>query len=162
MLRSHPELSDRKRFRGKRRYFERLDRRSRAYDLYIEPNMWWYYHHEHLDYMGRGNLRWKYRRPSLLAHIALLKRIGSELSDFTGEFQAWLSVAVPNAINDAVYLHSPNPHSEFPADFSNTVREASTIPDELLSLDDSGLIWGQDEDRGFSAFMPGVGLDLRS
>ena len=86
MLRSHPELSSRKRFRDKHRYFDRLERRASAYELYMEPEMWWYYHHEHLDWMGRGNLSWSNRLRSLSCHVALLRRIASQLEDFRGGF----------------------------------------------------------------------------
>ena len=161
MLRSHPELSARKRFRDRRRYFRKLDERAASYELDVDPDMWWYYHHEHLDWMGRGNLRWAYRCRTVRAHLMLMHRIVEQLAGFSGQFQCWLSIRVPDAINDAVYLHSPNPHSPFPADFSGANWQKDAVPAALRELGPPNMFWGCEAEGGFCGFLEGVGVDPR-
>jgi hypothetical protein len=155
MLASHPWLSVRKRFRGKRRYFAGLDRWARQDVLAVGP---WYYEHQHLDLLGRGNLSWRFRRQTLSAHITLLKNWAAQLRGHPGDFQLWLRVAVPDAWSDSVYVHSPNPHGEFPADFSGVVWSTETTPRELANLDPD-LVWGHSPHGDYYAFIPGVGRD---
>jgi hypothetical protein len=162
MLSSHPELSDRKRFRDRHRYFQKLEKRAAAYDLYMEPDMWWYYHHEHLDWMGRGNIRWVYRCQTIRAHLILMHRIVQQLAGFKSEFQAWLSIRVPDATNDAVYPHSPNPESPFPANFSGTNWDHDAVPIALRELGPSNMFWGREAEGGFCGFLEGVGVNPRS
>jgi hypothetical protein len=127
----------------------------------MEPDMWWNYHHEHLDWLGRGNIRWVYRCHTIRAHLLLMHRMVEQLTGFEGAFQTFLTVQVPDSANDAVYLHSPNPHSAFPIDFSGTHWDTGSAPESLRALGPSNMFWGHDPERGFYGFLDGVGVDPR-
>ena len=91
----------------------------------------------------------------------MMNRIAEQLALFEGEFELWLSISTSASYNDAVYIHSPNPHSNFPVDFSSVSWDDTAVPDGLKALGDSGLACGFDEVSGYVAFRPGVGVDLR-
>jgi hypothetical protein len=90
-----------------------------------------------------------------------MHRIIEQLAGFAGQFQTWLSIRVPDAINDAVFIHSPNPHSTFPADFSGTDWSEEAVPVELRELGPPTMFWGRESTGGFCGFVEGIGVDPR-
>ena len=103
-----------KRFRGKRRYFRRVDREARDFVVKTSPGDWWNLWHYHADWPGWGNLRWRYRRHHINALAIVFGKIAASAGDLPQPFQLWVSLEGGDSGGDAVYLHSPNPHSEFP------------------------------------------------
>ncbi len=99
-----------RKFRGKKRHFRKMLRKAGDFELHESP--WWNYWHYHADWEGWGNLRWAYRREGLRALALVFRRIAQRPP--AEPFQLWICLDGADAGQDAVYLHSPNPHSPFP------------------------------------------------
>ena len=140
------------------RYYRQLEHRSSGYVLEVEPESWWDYWHQHMDFKGWGNLGWRHRRLHLRAHLQVMARMGLQLRQLPNPFQLWLWVDGEDAGQDAVYIHSPNPQSQFPVIFDGA-RWGGSAPNELGGIGDD-LIWGR-LDHGLVAFTLGVGVGLR-
>lgn len=85
-----------------------------AFSLDTNPDSWWSYWHQHVDWAGRGNLRARHRHHYLLALALIFKRIASASHRIATPFQLFILLDGDDAGQDAVYLHSPNPQSDFP------------------------------------------------
>jgi hypothetical protein len=103
-------------FRGKRGYYRSLRRRAEQepLPLPLSPDLWCHFWHYHADWPGWGNLGWRHRKEHLRAHGVVFRRIVSRASAFALPFQTWILLSLEDAGQDAVYLHTPNPHSSFP------------------------------------------------
>jgi hypothetical protein len=104
----------RKKFRGRRRHFRRVMQQAAAFSLHTSPDNWWSYWHQHVDWAGRGNLGARHRHHYLLALALIFKRIASASHRIATPFQLFILLDGDDAGQDAVYLHSPNPNSDFP------------------------------------------------
>jgi hypothetical protein len=69
-----------------------------------------------------------------------------------GPFQVWLRVDESDSGQDSFYVHTPNPHSEFPFDFSE-VTWGGDLP-EILSgiIDPAEYRFGRSEWEGDQTF----------
>lgn len=110
-LPTNPRRAPLRKFRGKRRYFRRLHDEATAFRLDVTPESWWNHWHRHVDRRGWGNLAWRYRREHLRALAAIFRTV---LAAAPTPFQAWIYLNERDAGEDAVFLHSPNPHTPFP------------------------------------------------
>ena len=106
----------RRKLRGKRGYFSRIQRRAERAEIAPGTDAWWDLWHYHADWPGWGNRGWRWREPHLRALCAVFRRIVAVRDAFTTPFQAWILVVGSDAGQDATYLHTPNPnaHSTFP------------------------------------------------
>lgn len=107
----HPNLAPDWKLRGKRRYFEGVQRKADLFVLEPEPD--WDFWHYHADWRGWGNLGWKHRGPHLQALCTVFRKICEARDRFPTPFQAWI-ILQDNAGEDATYLHTPNPRGTFP------------------------------------------------
>jgi len=98
----------RRRFRGKKRYFRRVQSDANSFEIEPAPGEWWDLWHYHADWPGWGNLSWRYRREHIRALAMVFSRIASSADKFTTPFQAWIFLSGSDAGQDATYLHTPN------------------------------------------------------
>ncbi|MGM0837676.1 MAG: hypothetical protein ACQEV7_16085 [Bacillota bacterium] len=90
--------------------------------------------HTHLDFYGIGNIRPKYRREHINAHIALYNDLLKKLDSFEKPYQSWIELNEKDAALDAVYIHTPNPNeNNFPLEITKLML-ISFIPDYLNGL----------------------------
>jgi hypothetical protein len=138
----YPHRAPRAKFRGQRRYFRKIHRQAASLDLRVEGGSWWNLWHYHADWRGQGNRGWRRRREHLGALAAVFRQIAAKHARFPTPFQAWIMIDGEDAGQDAVFLHTPNPHGTiFPI----------TIPD---------IEWGTSAlEPFFRECLPG--LDLR-
>ena len=118
--------------RGKKRRLRcELQRaRDQASQLHCEPGDWWDFHHWHVDWRGAGNLGWGLRRRYFEALLVIFRQIAEIQTQFEVPFQSWIHLSGRDAGEDAVYLHTANPHeTPFP------------IPD-------AGFEWGDGSELG--------------
>ena len=99
--------------------------------IQIDPNVWFHYWHAHdRDYQGG-----EYADPS--AHLLELGSVFAYLQDkareIPGDYQIWISLDPADPLQDAVYVHTPNPHSDFPHDMSD-VEWSDDVPAQYTSL----------------------------
>ncbi|NBI28652.1 hypothetical protein [Chengkuizengella marina] len=127
--------SNKKKFRGKRRYFRNLWNKVETYELDIEDN-WFDFYHIHLDFSGHGNNSKKIRNEHIKAHLSLYKNILKQLEKYENSFQSWICIHEEDTGADAVYVHTKNPnYDDFPFQNENINWECK-IPNSLMNLID--------------------------
>lgn len=99
-----------KRFRGQKRYYRNLARSAAEFS--VDPE-WYHFDHTHVDWQGHGNISAKHRRSHFRAMLQMLENATRQLDSFGKPYQCFLMIC-PDAGDDALYIHTPNPHSAFP------------------------------------------------
>jgi hypothetical protein len=126
-LRFYTSLTPRKKFRGRRRYFARVQRNAETFCL--DANDWTsvsFWHH-HVDWPGWGNLGWRYRLPHLRALCTVFRKIVDARERIDTPFQTWIAIYEEDAGQDAAFIHSPNAAGTFPF-HPSTVEESVLDP----------------------------------
>jgi hypothetical protein len=100
------------RFRGKRRYFQKIIQEAESFTLSPQPGDRWDFWHYHADWRGWGNLGFKYRFAHLKALAIVYRRICSVREQFSSPFQVWVQLDAEDAGYDATFLHSINKNRE--------------------------------------------------
>lgn len=159
----HRILAPRKKLRGGRRYFSSLRRGVGRWPLLpLESTDWWDHWHTHVDWEGWGNRSWRLRRAHLAILAAGFARVAEHRDRFSTPFQAWITIDVHDAGQDALYLHTPNPNgSAFPVIFPEAQWGGSPLAEEFARLLPTlELRWGSPVPGYWFAFAPGVGVPL--
>ena len=101
--------------RPDKRYYYRLRRTTRLFRVDVEGRKWFNLWHQHFDWNGFGDLSWRDRRAHLAALLQALTRARLELSRTDKPYQLFALVHTKDSANDALYVHTENPHNtEFP------------------------------------------------
>jgi hypothetical protein len=95
--------------------------------------------HHHLDFRGEGDRSWGDRRRHLEAQVSLLLRVEQLTRSWALPHQAWLQIYPADSWEDCIWLHTPNPNSEYPYSFEGVDWSASA-PEKLLPLLDLGVV----------------------
>lgn len=126
-----------KKFRGKRKYFQRLWSRVDAFTIDVDDESWFDFWHIHLDFFGLGNRSAKVRREHIKAHLTLYENVLNQLKDFSGPYQSWICIHDEDSGADAVYIHTANPsHDDFPF-HPNNVDWDCHVPGTIKDLIDT-------------------------
>lgn len=92
--------------------------------------------HIHLDRDGMGGFGARARRITLEAHARVFRKLAAVAPQWGLPYQLFFSLPLRDAIQDAVYFHTPNPDSGFPAVYD-------------------GFVWGNEDLRSYLApFLP--------
>ncbi|MCD1260240.1 hypothetical protein B5M42_015620 [Paenibacillus athensensis] len=105
-----------KKFRGIRRYYRSLDNRIAHQKFHFDQDgsSWYNHWHIHLDWEGITETSVKHRRSHFKKYIDLLKKVDEQSRNSNVDFQCWIFLDANSGSCDAIYLHTKNPHSEFP------------------------------------------------
>jgi hypothetical protein len=102
-------------FRGKKRYFRRVQKDAASFRLEHGPGSWWDCWHYHADWPGWGNLSWRYRLEHIRALTQVFRGIADDANQFSTPFQTWIYLSGRDAGEDATYVHTPNGNqTQFP------------------------------------------------
>jgi hypothetical protein len=165
-----------KKHRGLKRYYKKLTSendfitRTTWLNLKKEDN-WFNFWKLHFDHKKLGNSSFKSRRlhlDKLFRHFELIRQ---ESKYFQNGFQVWAFITENNSYDDCLFLHTPNPHGEFPhkySDYSLTSNFKNHNLDKYLeSLTGYKKIYGQylisgdERIRNFCAiYREGVGQSI--
>jgi hypothetical protein len=99
-------------------YWRKIWRNARTVRVELEKTGWCDQWHMHLDLNGRGNINRTEHRRHLKPLFTAFYRVQHELRGASVPCQVFLSIHPKDAGSDALYVHTPNPQSEFPLDFS--------------------------------------------
>ncbi len=106
-----------KKRRGLKRYYNKLSQRNEwiSWCKYLsDPTAWCNFSHQHFDWKGYGNIRWKERK----VHIAVLFKHFSIIADYLKNqrrpYQMFAILNSRDSGQDALFFQTPNPHSDFP------------------------------------------------
>ena len=108
--------------------------------LHTGPDDWYAYWHHHLDWYGLGNLNPRIRLIFLEGYAKLFDRYAQQAPELGKPYQLWISLTIHDAGQDAVFLHTPNPHADFPARLNHVNWDGTEI------------------ERLFSTWLPGYRL----
>jgi len=106
-----------KRVRGIFRRANRILKEAHQFDRILDSQYWFNHSHWHRDWAGIGNHSRKIRLITLKAHLQVFRVLASTVTNLEKPFQLFIFLNIDDAGHDAVFLHTPNPHSLFPADF---------------------------------------------
>jgi hypothetical protein len=172
-LRFYTSRAPREKFRGRRRYFDRVQRDAETFCLDFKDWTGFNYWHYHADWPGWGNLGWRHRLPHLRALCTVFQKIADardRFDRFAMPFQTWIAISEEDAGTDATYIHSPNATSPFPYQPEAVEIEASVLAPcfrQLLPELDLHVGWSRvpndDETTWFTTHLvwaQGVGVPL--
>jgi hypothetical protein len=133
LMSPHKENLAKKKIRGKHAYFRRLARNAAS--LPLPQSTWFDAHHDHHDEKGYGNLGWPYRRKCLKAMGVRFMRWALQCERTLQKYQIIGILELDHALCDAVYVHTPNPHTSFRSFFrTNVVWDAPALKSILEPL----------------------------
>lgn len=122
-----------KKFRGRNRYYKTMEKRINVFVPHHEADSWYNLWHWHLDNRGRSAISVKERRNHLRYYIQILEIISNSRMSKTKEFQSWIFIDQECPSCDALFIHTDNPHSEFPQKFLD-INWQVTLPDWMNGL----------------------------
>ncbi len=112
-----------------RSYYRELLKKSRSYRVDLAAKHWCDLHHQHFDWLGKGNEGRAHRVRHLNAHLRALRRASIELRAQSLPHQLFGYVDLADSQNDAVYVHTPNPNgTAFPAELGCSNQECVAPP----------------------------------
>ena len=107
-----------KRFRGAKRYYEKLAREARSFSYSLREGEWYEMHHHHFDFFGHGRRGVKHHRAHLNALFTAFRRVLADVRLSGRPAQVFVYIAPHGSPEgDALFIHTPNPHGTFPHDF---------------------------------------------
>lgn len=112
-----------KKFRGKKKYYQKLAKRAANFRLELGgQNDWYDLWHQHFDWDGRGNLSGRDRNEHLKSIFTAFDNVLEQLKDYHDPYQVWLFISALDSSQDAIYFHTPNPNKDnFPYTFDGVV-----------------------------------------
>jgi len=152
-----PWKAPQRKFRGQAKYFRQVLRHAEAFRVDVDPQCWWDFWHYHADWEGWGNLGWRYRLEHLRALAVVFRRVLEASPSIPVPVQAWISLDLDDARDDAVFIHSPNPNRpDFPFYPDAPAREAlKGLSGEGARATTASCTWGVGTlDATFAALLP--------
>ena len=80
--------------------------------------------HLHVDFDGEGNKDWKTREKFMEELLKAFEYLKTKLADYPHPFQLWIGVDEEDSSQDGVYIHTPNPNSDY---FPHVVDNDETV-----------------------------------
>lgn len=103
-----------------KRHFRKVMRKANEFIVDTSPDDWYHHWHYHVDWGGHGNRGWRYRSKYTQALCIVYRKFADNLNNIQKPCQLFIFLDGSDAGQDAVYFHTPNPHSDFPMVVSST------------------------------------------
>ena len=117
--------------------YARLFRAAISFAVNLPQRQWCNLWHQHFDGKGFGDLNWVHRRRHITVLLKALNRARRELQATKQPHQLFAIVHPQDSSSDAIYVHTPNPYSEFPSAISGS--EIHTLPPLLAGRVDQSI-----------------------
>lgn len=114
-------------------YWRGLWRKARGFAVDLADKGWCNYWHQHFDWYGRGKRSRFEHRKHIRPLMHTFARVQRELARQATPCQVFVRIYPSDPGSDAVYVHTPNPYSEFPDPFADC-RFIDTVPPLLMGL----------------------------
>ncbi|MGI1806665.1 hypothetical protein ACRPK8_13140 [Exiguobacterium sp. TDN 0502] len=124
-------------FRGKRRYFKNLELEFKSFSSpsYVDSDDWFNDWHMHPDFYGHGNTSLRIRKAHLRIALRALHDMRQKLLENQIEHQIYMTIALEDASQDALHVHTPNPYeTPFPFERIRSFPLPSYIPTWVTEL----------------------------
>lgn len=109
-----------KKRRGLKRYYRNLHKQdvsSYWCEALSDNEAWFNFAHEHFDWPGYGNKSWKEHKEHLNVLFKHFSIIENWLKSIERPIQMFAVIHTDDSEQDALYLHTPNPHTDYPINF---------------------------------------------
>lgn len=126
-----------KKFRGKRRYFKNLTLEFKSFSSpsYIDSDDWFNEWHLHPDFYGHGNTSLRIRKAHLRIAMFALQDMRQKLQEKQMEHQIYMTIALEDASQDALHVHTPNPvGTPFPLERIQSLSLSANTPVWITEL----------------------------
>ena len=123
-----------KKFRGQRRYFQKLFRDGQQLKLDLVEGSWYHLWHWHPDMPGYSNLRYRFLRAHLQHLFQAFENVLHQSAAAPRDFQTWIYINTRDFSRNALYFHMPPaPQKHFPIRITGA-EPATRIPAYLLNF----------------------------
>jgi hypothetical protein len=154
--------SRRKKPRGVNRKAAQILAKARQFSRHLDEEDEFYYNHWHLDWNGIGDYSPEIRLITLEAHLLIFEMLAKTAANMGKPFQLFLSLAHQDAGQDAVYMHTPNPYSAFPADFDDVTWGVPDLESMLSKILPHYKFKAGRREFNYVAFAVGLGTPLNT
>jgi hypothetical protein len=142
----------------------KMERIVAAYDFDSRRGSWFDMWHTHVDWHGKGTDDATVREHFLLEAIRSYDTFCGKMEDRGLPYQAWILVDLQDSSEDAIYVHSPDPHGDSPFPFSIGLAQSEPAADDPISqvFIERGFVryLQPDHDDMYFFARPGIGQPL--
>jgi len=121
--------------RDLKKHYRGIERDIRNFNIDLSSENWYNGWHHHLDFNGFSDISYKHRKIHMSYYLKLLNKIEILTKDCTKEFQTWIFIDGEWGGYDAIFIHTQNPHSDFPM-IINDIEFSGELPNFLTGLFD--------------------------
>lgn len=114
-------------------YWRKVWRRARTLRVDVSGEAWCNHWHQHFDRDGLGSRSRLEHRKHIRPLMRAFSRVRHELAHQGKPHQVYVCIHPMDPGSDAIYVHTPNPHSEFPSHFDD-LKFISMLPPLLMGL----------------------------
>ncbi|MEC5398831.1 hypothetical protein [Uliginosibacterium sp. H1] len=114
-------------------YWRGVWQSARTLSVDIAGDNWCNYWHEHFDWESRGTRSRLEHRKHLRPLMHAFARVQSQLHQQSKPHQVFVSIYPNDPGSDALYVHTPNPHSDYPAEFGG-MQFVTWLPPLLIGV----------------------------
>jgi hypothetical protein len=115
------------------KYWRGVWKAARTLHVDISGDGWCNYWHQHFDWDSRGKCSRFEHRKHIRPLMRAFSRVQCELAHQDKPHQVYVCIYPTDPGSDALYVHTPNPHSAFPAQFED-LKFISALPPLLMGL----------------------------
>ncbi|MFZ6800536.1 hypothetical protein [Undibacterium sp. Di24W] len=115
------------------KYWRELWKKARTLRVDISGENWCNHWHQHFDWDSRGEQSRLEHRKHIRPLMRAFSKVRNELTKQEEPFQIFVSINPSDPGSDALYVHTPNPHTDFPLVFED-LTFITTLPPLLLGL----------------------------
>ena len=119
------------------KYWRNTWSRARRFMIDLPDKKWCDYWHTHFDWESRGMRSRSQHRKHIRLLMLAFARAKNELKGQAQSFQVFACIYPSDPGSDALYIHTPNPYSAFPASFDDC-KFPNICPPLLMGLVDIG------------------------
>lgn len=156
-----------KKRRGLRRYYKKL-RQCNEWQSWCEylsnSSEWCNFSHQHFDWKGYGDIRWKERKAHLSVLFTHFSIIADYMTNQTRPYQMFAVINLKDSGQDALFFHTPNPYSDFPYKVnrytSGITPGSNPLIGYLIDLENQGYTILTTGHESFIVYKKGIGESL--
>lgn len=101
------------------KYWRHVWRKARRLSINLSDKQWCDNWHVHFDWAGRGSLSRFEHRLHIRPLMHAFARAKSELEKQMTPYQVYVRIHPADPGSDALFVHTPNPHTQFPTAFED-------------------------------------------
>jgi hypothetical protein len=126
-----------KKIRGLKKHYKKIKRNLLNVPLHLDDEESWYnMWHVHAEGKGVSNLSLKHRRSHIKELLSFMNVIEEHSRKTKLPFQTWIHIDAESGNCDSLFIHTPNPHTEYPYVITTKYYKEPIIDSKLLGMID--------------------------